>query len=99
MAIDFEDRIQAKRQSPARWTVGRLLNDVAIIMVAVPLGIYSVKGVTNCGSDLFALSLMLGLCYLGPKLAWKILKPLNDRIDRYLPNHAPDPKPRPLDDF
>jgi hypothetical protein len=112
MSIDFDDRIKEKTHRPRRWTVGRVANDLAIIMVAVPLGVYSVKGVTNCGSDLLALSLMVGLIYLGPKLAWKILKPLNDAFERHLTardeaarsrylaeQSASTHKPPPLDDF
>jgi hypothetical protein len=100
MSIDFDDRIKEKTHRPRRWTVGRVMNDLAIIMVAVPLGIYFIKGgVTNSGSDFLGFSLMLGLPFLAVRLLFQILKPLNDRLDDYLPNHTADPKPPPLDDF
>jgi hypothetical protein len=101
MIDPIEKPMTSRHPRPARWTVGRVLTILAIIMVAVPLAIYSVKGVTNCGSDFLAMSLFLGLLILVIRPGWRLLKSINDRLDRYLPNHSAEPQPKlpPLDDF
>jgi hypothetical protein len=84
---------------PRRWTFGRVSNDLIMALMAVLVTIYAVRGIANCGGDLLTLASLSSLLLLAARPGWRALKAVNDRLDKYLPNHLPDPKPEPLDDF
>jgi hypothetical protein len=75
-------------------------------MIAVPLGmalIVASDGLPRirgeCANTTENGVMALGLFYFAVKFGWKVLKGVNDFIDPFLPNHSPEPKPQPLDDF
>jgi hypothetical protein len=70
-----------------------------MIMIVVSLGAYLIYGPSGCMNDPHEFGLAFGLLFFAVKWGWKILKALNDLIDPYLPNHDPEPKPPPPDDF
>jgi hypothetical protein len=90
MSIDFDDRIQVKLPRPKGWTVGRVLNDMAIIMIVVPIGVALIASrdrlptAPSCGNTTENYCFAAGLTFFAVKFAWKILKRLNDAAERSL---------------
>ena len=99
-----EKSIGVKASRPTRWTISRVLTVLAIIVIAVRLVLIALvpedrlPAVPRCGTTEENGLFLLALIFLALKPVLKGLQILN-QLDRYLPNHAPEPKPEPLDDF
>ena len=69
-----------------RWSPGRLATGMAIVAVCVPMALDRlappVRG--ECGTTLTNLAFVIGLGYLGARLAWLPLKASNDATERWL---------------
>ena len=103
-----EQPARAKTIGRPPWTIGRVLTDLAIIMVAVPLGLNFLVPQPHipggCATGIDIASLTLGLIYLAGIGGLKILKALNDACERACDIYWPmtgrqGRKPKPLDDF
>jgi hypothetical protein len=94
----------AKRAGRPRWTIGRFVTDLAIIMVAVPLAVdfLAPRPKGSCATDEWTGSLLLGMILLGLRAAWPILFGLNHATERWLDRREVMRslrKPQPPDDL
>jgi hypothetical protein len=89
------------------WTTGRFATDLAIVMIAVPLGLKAIAPETwfpgSCGDTPENNSLMFGSLVLAASNIGTALKALNDAGKRAINPDTrrglPGRKPTPLDDF
>jgi hypothetical protein len=97
-----------------RWTIGRVTTALAIILIAIPIGLSvldpPVRGPGTCGSTPDNFALAVGLFLLAARPSWLLLKALNDAGERAFTaltgrdDYAPtipsisDQDPNPLDD-
>jgi hypothetical protein len=86
-----------------RWSIGRLATNLAIVAIAVPLGLRALAppGRGECGTTLDNFALMAGLWFLAAKLTWIPLKALNNAAERWLAGFGSrsSAKPKPQDDY
>ena len=91
-----------------RWTVGRIATLLAMILIAVPIGIDvlepQVRGPGACGNTPENFALVLGLFLIAARTSWFLLKSLNDAFERACDYYWPTPsrprrKPKPLEDL
>jgi hypothetical protein len=86
--LEFGDPTVAKRPRRPRWTIGRVANDLAIVMIVVPIGLNllepQVRGSGSCGNTLDNFVMVLGLFFFAAKGLWIVLKALNDAAERGL---------------
>ena len=112
--VELGDVPLAKPPRGRRWTVGRVTTALAIILIAVPLGLNilepQVRGPGSCGSTTDNFALGLGLFLLAVRPTWFFLKTLNNAGERALAAltgrddfaaipPTSHPKPKPLDDL
>jgi len=91
--VELGDPPVAKPAGRARWTIGRVITDLAIVMVAVPVGLALLvprfSGPGACGNTPENFSAVLGFWILVVRGCWSfILKPLNDAAERWLTDHG-----------
>src|SRR4051812_5702346 len=84
--VDLGDSPVAKPIPRPRWTVGRLATDLAIVAMAVPMGLGTlappVRG--SCGMTTENLVFFAGLSYFAARASWVALVALNDAGERWL---------------
>jgi len=106
--------VPVAKGSRSGWSIGRVTTTLAIVLVAVPVGLNawepSRDGLGDCGNSPEGVSLIVGLFLLAVRPTWIVLKALNNAGERALTawtgrdDFAParptfsDRKPKPLDD-
>jgi hypothetical protein len=88
--VELGDPPVAKPARRARWTIGRVITDLAIVMVVVPIALNTMAPQvrspywTNCGDTPENNTLMIGLVILGVRGIWLLPKRANDAGERWL---------------
>ncbi len=84
--VELGDPPAARTPRRPRWTVGRVVTDIAIVAVAVPFALNWIvpRAPEFCAMTTGYYVFSLGATCLGARAAWLVLKALNDAAERWL---------------
>ena len=102
--VELGDLPAAGTIATRRWTIGRIMTDLAIVLVAVPVGLRWIVPLPRGGcamtTDFHVFS--LGLTILAGRALLLVPRAFNGVDERFLAGRPPSrcqPKPNPLDDL